>query len=185
MNNYKSANTYIRCLYSQGYSSLMLSFLKTNLVFGFTPYIGKDSTGQSQYCREKFLSTSVNYEGASYFYQTAMLIIKETDPKKQITAKLLCNNNTTLILEYKPDEDNQMSAYLVINKNNDTIKFKFKIYQYQEWEEGQVVTKIIQAGLGLFLKVLEAYLIGTGANNHLNKLSEEFLESHEIYEQIP
>lgn len=34
------------------------------------------------------------------------------------------SNNTALIFESKPDQNNQMTTYLLINKNNETIIFR-------------------------------------------------------------
>lgn len=66
-----------------------------------------------------------------------------------------------------------MSAYLVIDKNGETILFRFGIHQYKVKQNGQMVTKVIQSGLGVFVKTLNAYLTGIGTDLHLNKLSEE------------
>lgn len=92
---------------------------------------------------------------------------------------LPCGNNVALILECKPDQDNQMSTYLLISKNNRMIPLRFGTIQYRVKEHGQMVTKVIQSGLGGFVKTLEAYLTGIGANLHLNKLSEEEHENQE------
>lgn len=128
MNN----NTYIRTLYSPGFSFLMMSFFKTNLTLNFVPYLGKDVELVFPY-----------------------------------------SNNATLIFENKLDQDNQMGAYLLINKNNGTMNFRFGTMQYRVRENGQVITTVIQSGLGAFVKTLEAYLTRIGTDLHLNKLSEE------------
>ena len=172
MNN-KSANVFIRSLYSQGYSSLVMSFFKTKLTLCLTPYLGEDNRGLSQYCKKTFLSTTINHEGASFFYLTAMSILNGKDSENQVEAVLSCSNNTSIILEYKPDQSNQMSAYLVISKNNQSIPFRFSIHQYRVSENGRVVTKVIQTGLGVFAGVLEGYLAGIGADGHLAKLQDE------------
>lgn len=174
-NNYKSANTYIRTLYAEGFSSLMISFYKTNLTFGFSPYSGKDNRGLCQYNNKIFLSTSVNYESSSFLYSVAISILNGNE--NQVESVLACNNNSTLVFEYKPDPNNQMNAYLTINKNNMTIPFKFSTNQYKVNENGQMVTKVIQSGLGVFAKTLEAYLMGIGADLHLSKLTEEELDN--------
>lgn len=167
-------NTYIRTLYSPGFSSLMMSFFKTNLTLNFIPYLGKNNVGLSQYSKTEFLSTTVNYEGAAALYLAAMPILDGNGSQMELV--LPCSNNTVLILEHKPDQDNQMSTYLLISKNNRMIPLRFGTIQYRVKENGQMVTKVIQSGLGGFVKTLEAYLTGIGANLHLNKLSEEDLE---------
>lgn len=174
MNN---KNTYIRSLYSPGFSSLTMSFFRTNLTLNFVPYLGKDNVGLSQYSKTEFLSTTVNYEGAVALYLSAMPILDGNGSQMELV--LPCSNNATLILEYKPDQDNQMSIYLFINKNNRTIPLRFGTMQYRTKENGQMVTKVIQSGLGAFTKTLDAYLSGIGADLNLNKLSEEELENQE------
>lgn len=152
----------------------MMSFFKTNLTLNLIPYIGKNNVRLSQYSKTKFLSTTVNYEGAAVLYLAAMPSLDGNGSQMELV--LPCSNNTVLILEHKRDQDNQMSAYLLFNKNNRTIPLRFGTMQYRVKENGQMITKIIQSGLGVFVKTLEAYLTGIGANLHLNKLSEEYLE---------
>lgn len=170
-------NTYIRTLYAPGFSSLMLSFFRTNLTLNFAPYLGKDNVGLSQYSKTEFLSTTVNDEGAATLYLSAMPILDGNGSQMELV--LPCSNNATLILKYKPDQNNQMSTYLLINKNNRTIPFRFGTMQCRIKENGQMVTKVIQSGLGAFVKILDAYWSGIGSDLHLNKLSEEELENQE------
>jgi len=180
----KPVNTVIRFLYSPGYSSLRLSLYAYNLVFSFSPHIGKDNRGFDKYCTKRFSSTSVNYESASFFYQTAMSIITGENSNKEILAVLQCSNNTTLTFEYKPNQNNQMCAHLAIAKNNEVYHFLFPTHQYQVKENGQTVTKVIQSGLGVFAKTLDGYLTGIGADNHLSKLPENFNEYQDYNEQV-
>ena len=128
VNTFKTS-TFIRSLYSVGFSSLMLSFYKTNLSFGFCRYIGKNNVGFSQYDTKNFVTSTINYEGASLLYQIATSILDGKNADKEINAVLQCNN-ATLTFEYKPDENNQMTAYLTINKNNQLITFKFNTIAY-------------------------------------------------------
>lgn len=181
-NKKQSANTYIRTLCSTGFSALTISFYKTNLTFRFIPYIGKGKNGLDDYNRNSFLSTSINYERAALFMAIAMGIIDGRDADKEIEAVYPCLNGTTLFFEYKPDQNNQMNAYLVINKNNETIPFRFSTHQVQIKDNGQIVTKVIQSGLGNFAMILEAYLQGVGADIHLNKLGDE-LEKYQLHDQ--
>nr|WP_092067927.1 hypothetical protein [Dendrosporobacter quercicolus]NSL46847.1 hypothetical protein [Dendrosporobacter quercicolus DSM 1736] len=102
-----------------------------------------------------------------------MAVIDGKYAEQQILAVLQCNNNTTLIFEYKPDQYNQMDSYLTINKNNETISFKFKTHIYRVKEKGQMVTKIIQSGLGAFARMLDGYLPGINADGHLNKIADD------------
>jgi hypothetical protein len=168
-------NTHIRNLYSEGFSALRISYFKTNLVFSFIPYTGKDYRGLSQYSTTKFLSTSVNYDAASFFYLIAKQIIE--GEATQMWAELPCLNNAALIFEHKPDENNQMATYLVINKNNEMIPFRFATHEYKIVENGQMTNKLVQTGLGVFVSILDGYLTGIGADLHLSKLSEEELNN--------
>jgi hypothetical protein len=174
MKNGKLVNTYIRTLYSEGLSSIMISFFNANLTFSFAPYMGKNHSGFDQFDTSKSLRTTVNYEMASFLYLVAMSVIDGQYAEQQISAVLQCNNNTTLIFEYKPDQYNQMGGYLTINKNNETISFKFRTHIYRVKENGgQFLTKIIQSGLSAFGKTLDGYLTGINADGHLNKLPED------------
>ena len=172
---YKSENTFIRALYAPGFSALTMSLFNMYLTVCFNPYTGKDNNGYDQYCKKTFLSTSIRYEGAALFQLTAIPILEGKDPEKQIEAVLRCGKNASLLFEYKPDENNQMTAYLTINKNNETIPFKFPTHEYKVKENGQVVTKVVQHGLAAFVSVLDGYLTGVGADNHLSKLPDEIL----------
>lgn len=113
----------------------MMSFFKTNLTLNFVLYLGKDNIGRSQYSRTEFLSTTVNYEGAATLYLVAMFILDSNE--NQVEIVFPCINNAILIFECKPDENNQMTAYLVIDKNNGTIPFRFRTMQYRVKENDQ------------------------------------------------
>ena len=81
-------------------------------------------------------------------------------------------NHASLIFEYKPDQNKQMSAYLTINKNNHSILFKYPTHTYQVKVDGQLITKVIQSGLGVFFHTIIGYLTAIGADKHLDKLPE-------------
>jgi hypothetical protein len=98
-------------------------------------------------------------------------------------------NKAALIFEYKPDQGNQMAAYLAIDKNNQSIPFKFKTKEVQVKENGHTVTKVIQSkviqsGLGAFVKTIEGYLTGIGADLHLSKLPDNFENSQDENRQV-
>ena len=168
----KPTNTFLRNMFSPGYSSLMASFFSTYLTLGFSQHLGKDKKGFDQYCKKSFLSASFNHDGAAFLLMIAMPIVTGKNLDQQVEAVLGCKKNTKLIFEYKPDESNQMTAYLTINKDNQTIPFRFQTRQIKIAENGNAVTKTIQSGLCDFAKVLEIYLMRVG-ENHLNKLSED------------
>ena len=172
MYNDKPTNGQIRTIYAPGYSYLMLSYFRTNLTLNFVPYIGQDNTGKSEYCNNTHLSTSINHEGAAFFYLQATSILDGKDTGKQIETVLPCNNGTTLTFEYKPGENNQMNAYIAINKNNQTILFRFPTTEYQEIVDGQTVTKVMQTGLGTFALILVCYIAGRAAIGSFDRYGE-------------
>jgi hypothetical protein len=69
-----------------------------------------------------------------------------------------------------------METFLVIIKNDVVIPFKFNTYQAQVRENGQMVTKITETGLGTFAMTIFGYLTGIGAGKHLSKLFDEEID---------
>lgn len=124
-------STYIRTFYSKEFSYLMMSFFKANLSIRLAPYAGKDGSGRHQYHDRKGLTTTFGYEGAFYLYHVAMSILNGENPDESIEAVLSCNN-ATITLEYKPDQNNQMTAYLKIEKSNETVTFRFGTHTSQK-----------------------------------------------------
>jgi hypothetical protein len=181
--NKVNTSTFIRSFYAPGYSSITVSYFNTNLSLRFYRYSGKDNIGLAQYDLKNGMTTTVNYEAASYLYQAAMFILKDINPEKEIRAVLPCNK-AALIFEYKSDQGNQMAAYLTIDKNNQSISFKFKTHQAQVKENGQTVTKVVQSGLGAFAMTVEGYLIGIGADIHLSKFPDIFENSQDEDQQV-
>jgi hypothetical protein len=51
-------------------------------------------------------------------------------------------------------------------------------------ENGQMVTKVIQSGLGAFAKTLEGYLTGIGIDYHLNKMLDNLEISQDENRQV-
>ncbi|MDR1334534.1 MAG: hypothetical protein LBJ71_04935 [Holosporaceae bacterium] len=175
----KYINTVLRNFYAPGYSYITVAYFNTNLSLRFYRYIGKHNKNgfdQDIYDLPNGMTTTVNYEGASYLHQAAMSILKDINSEKEIGAVLQCNK-AALILECKSDQGNQMAAYLVIEKNNQSIPFKFITHTVQVKENGQTVTKVVQSGLGAFAKTIEGYLIDIGASLHLSKLPDNFENS--------
>ena len=183
-NSRQSENTYIKILYSPGFSMLRMSYYKTNLILNFIPSIDKDYQGVIGYNKNSFLSTSINPEKAAFFYMQTSRIIDGIDSEKSIETVLPCNNGTTLTFEYKPDEDNQMRTYLTINKNNMTIPFRFPVIEYYENVDGQTIKTVMQAGLVTFSLILGCYLAGSAVDGPLNKHNELYNEALEsIHEE--
>jgi len=166
------SNIYIRNLYSPGFSSITFSFYKTNLSIRFTPWINKNQAGRSQYDTKRFVSTTISDESAASLYYLATKIVDD-DQSNPVQYLIQCNNQTILRFEY--DEN---KAILIIEKDGERIIFEFAVHQYRVKENGQVVTKIIQAGLLAFSEVLYAYLTAIGEDvQHEPQPETEFSES--------
>ena len=153
-----SENVFIETLYAPGYSYLMMSNFRTYLTLKFVPCVGINKRGLWKYSKKIFLSTTLDPEGATYFLGAAMSILNGNEPQKKVEATLPCKNNAALTLQYGPDQNNQMVAYMVLNKNNLTIYFRFPTQQIQEMVDGQMVTKVIQSGLNNFAIILDRYI---------------------------
>ena len=172
----KHKNTFIRNIYSTDGSSLQLSFYCAYLNLGFTPSVGKNNLGFPIYDRKQFMSTSIDYEKAFTLYHAAnqILFIDENQP---LHITLECQKQTILHLDYSM-KNGQMAASLVIEKQNRYIPIEFNSHPIKfKNNQGLICEKFIQSGLGNFMCVLEGYLRGVGANNHLNKFSEDDLET--------
>ena len=177
-----NTSTFIRTFYAPGFSSITVSYYGTCLSLRFYQWTGKNNIGFSIYDLKNGMTTTINPDGASYLYLNAMSIIKDINPEKEVTAVLNCNK-AALVFEYKRDQDNQMVAYLTIDKNNRAITFRFSTHTCQVKIDGQKVTKIIQSGLGAFAKTLDGYLTGIGADIHLSKLPENYQNSPDDNQQ--
>jgi hypothetical protein len=111
-----------------------------------------------------------------------MSILSDKNSEIERLAALPCNN-ATLTLAYKREENNQMRAYMTIEKSNQSITFKFSIHTFQEKKDGQIITKVIQSGLGAFAATIEGYLTGIGAGRHLSKLPDDYGETKDENQQ--
>jgi hypothetical protein len=60
-----------------------------------------------------------------------------------------------------------------IEKNNQSISYKFMARPIQVKENGHIVTKIIQSDLVAFVETIEGYLVDIGTELHLNKLQDD------------
>jgi hypothetical protein len=166
-----SENIYLRSFASEGHSKLILSLFKANLTFKFVPYLGKDHNGVWAFDSKMFLSTSINYGGASLFWLAAKRILEEgTD---QVEVILPCNNNAALILEYKPDENGQMKAFLTIDKDRRKIAFKFSAEEIKITKNGHMEKLIVQSELRAFAFALKGYLLDVSIALRLQNFTKE------------
>lgn len=176
-NDRTQTSTQIRNFYSEGMSYLNIKFYNTNLSFQFYPFTGKDQNGRSTYDTKHGETTTVNFEGAYTLWQAAKDII---DGKvKETNLPIPCASGASLTLERRLGADGQYETIFSISKNNRTIPFKFNVMQQQVKENNQVITKIIESGLGAVMKTIEGYLTGINSDRHLDKLTDDFAKIQE------
>lgn len=172
-----NTSTQIRNFYSDGMSYMNVSFFNTNLSFKFHPFIRKNPNGRDEYDLKNGINTTVNFEGAYALYQAANDIINSKI--NEINLPIPCAAGAVLTLERKIGQDGNMETIFSISKNNMIIPFKFKTVLYQTKENGQIVTKIIECGLGSFAKTIEGYLTGINSDRHLDKLTDDFIKAQQ------
>lgn len=175
-NNRTTTTTQIRNLYSEGMSYLNMKFFNTNLCFTFYPFISKDNTGRSEYDMKKGVSTTVNFEGAFALFNIAKDII---DGKiNDCNLPIPCAAGATLTLERKLSLNGVMETIFTITKNGVAIPFRFQTINAQiKMDNGQIGTKVIESGLGAFMKTVDGYLQGINADRHLDKLTDDYVKS--------
>lgn len=172
-----STSTQIRNFYSEEMSYMNVSFFNTNLSFRFYPYIQKDQAGRSVYDMKNGINTTVNFDGAYALFEASKGIIE--GKINEMNLPIPCAAGAELTLERKLGQTGVMETVFSISKNNMTIPFKFRTSSCQVKENGQVMTKIIECGLGSFMKTIEGYLTGINADRHLDKLTEDFAKMQE------
>ena len=174
----KFENIYLGPYYSIGYSSLHLSYYGDLLTVSFQPYEGVDKDGKHQFSKKVFQSTTINHEGAAYFYCLAARVLNGIDLDKEFEACLQCGKNATLTLHYMKDNDrkDEMCAFFVIRKNDETIPFLFRKDPYKTTKDGIEITEIIQTGLGSFAMDLRNYIRLVRAEKFLSKAAQKSLE---------
>jgi hypothetical protein len=177
-------DTHMRDFYAPGYSYMTLSFFNWDLSLSFYRYSGKDEDGFHSYDFVNDLTITLDDERVSYLYQTAIFILNEKDPGKEIKVEIP-RYNINLMLERKPDDDGQMAVFLTIEKNGQSISFRFKTRTFKVTENGQESTMVVQSGLMAFAKTLEAYLTGTSISYHLKKMLDIIENPQDENQQVP
>ena len=142
---------------------MMLSFYKTNLCLGFSPWMSKDQIGRDRYDTKTFISTTIDDISAASLYFLAKQIIEGTlnNPTQYLVQ---CNKQTSLLFE-----NNAGTTRLIIEKGMDKIVFQFPVHEYRVKEDCKLATKTIQSGLIVFAEILEAYLTAVGADRQQDK----------------
>lgn len=170
-----NTTTQIRNLYSDGMSYMNIKFFNTNLSFSLYPFISKDNLGKSSYDMKNGQVTTVNFEGAAALELTIEDIIN--GKIQECNLPIPCAGGASLNLERKLGQNGTMETIFSISKNGVTIPFKFQTMTIQVKENGQIVTKIVESGLKSFLSIVKGYSTGINADRHLDKLTEDYVNS--------
>jgi hypothetical protein len=118
--------------------------------------------------------------GAAALYIAANNIINGKDEANGMKLTIDCAHGASLILERRPssnsDKNRQMETFFVITKEDKIIPFKFSTHPCQVEENGQMVTKVIESGLGAFMKIVERYLMDVCVDKYPYQVPENFDE---------
>lgn len=175
-NNRTTTTTQIRNLYSDQMSYMNIKFFNTNLCFSLFPFVSKDNIGKSNYDTKNGLSTTVNFEGAYALYNVSKNIIDRNMNECDIS--IPCAAGATLNLRRSISQSGSLETIFIISKNGNSIPFKFQTINMQiSYDNGQKGIKVIESGLGAFMKTIEGYLNGINADRHLDKLTDDYVKS--------
>lgn len=172
-----STSTQIRNFYSDGMSYMNIKFYNTNLSFQLYPFLSKDQSGKSSYDLKNGQMTTVNFEGAFALYQATKNIIE--GKIQECNLPIPCAAGASLNLERKLSQNGTMETIFSISKNGVSIPYRFPTIAMQVKENGQIVTKTIESGLGAFNKTIEGYLTGINSDRHLDKLTDDYIKAQE------
>ena len=177
----KIPHTNLRVLTSDSSSTaLNLALYGRNFSLRIDPILGKDERGRPRIGYPNGLTTTVDYEGAAGLYLVGEDIVNNKYGTNPIILEIPCKAGAMLLLERRLASNNkeqgELESVLSISKNGKTLSFKFCTMEYKVKEGEQMVTKVCETGLGVFIMTIGSYLSATGIQNHLNKLPENFDE---------
>jgi hypothetical protein len=170
---YLAVNTIVRYFYSPGFSRITVRLFNTSMSFFFNPCISQKTDGFCMYNEKNGLVTTVDYVNAAALYIAADDIIHDKDIAIGRKLTIKCAAGASLVLDRKPGQDGHMESFFTIYKNNYSIPFKFNTCPIQVEENGLMVTKLIESGLGAFSLTILGYLTGINADYHLSKLGDD------------
>ena len=147
-----------------------IKFYNTNLGFQLYPFTGKDQNGRSQYDTKNGQQTTVSYEGAYSLYHMCSEIVQGKVSEGILSVPCV---GATITLERKLGLNGPETVFS-LTKNNVTIPFKFATGTMQVKENGQVITKQIESGVGNFMEVIFGYLTGVNSDRHLDKMTDDY-----------
>jgi len=172
-NNYNNVSTFVRNMYSEGQSKMLISLYKFNLSLLLQPCIGRNpATGKYLYDK-KGIMTTIDYNGAEALRSVSSSIIEKNDEAYGVLLSIPCANGVLLKLETLQSPDGEIDTVFSLTNMMVSIPFTFETRIAKEVRNGKEADVIIQAGLGAFTKTLEGYLLETGASSHLNKLGDD------------
>lgn len=174
-NNFKQVTTQIRNFYSDS-CYMNMSFFNTNLSFRFYPAMPqKDSMGRNSYDMKNGLTTTIDAEYAYALFKTIDDVL--TNKVQECVLNIPCAGNATLSFKREQVPTGEIASFLVINKNNMTLAYRFPVTTITVKENGVVVNKTIESSLGAVQKTIDGYLTGINADRHLDKLTEAYVKS--------
>lgn len=172
----KATSTMIRNIYSPDIALLQLKYYNTSISFEFRRFLSKDGTGKSTYDKAG-VWTAIGWEPAYSIFALCHDICIGKEAAQGCLLTIPGAQNATLTLERKAAADGKMETWFSINKDNNIIQFKFQTRPYQVMENGQMVTKVREEGLGVFGDILHSYLTGTNSDRHLDKMTDDYVQS--------
>ena len=180
-NNLYPLSTYARSIYSIGFSFITIFYFRTNLRLLFHPFEREGKMGRQHYSKDRVLA-ELYYDDAAAIYIVANKILDGKNAAQGCCLTLQCSKGSSLILDRRPGEKGQMDTFLVASDDNQTVPFKFSTQTYKVEENGVMVEKVTDTGLGVFSMILEGYLTGINASGHLDKMGDE-LERIQVEDQ--
>ena len=177
-NNHERYSTYLRTLYSPGFSAILLSYYKIHLSLLFQPFERTDPRAGMDVYSKRGIMTTVNYAGAFGLWKSCYDIIHGNAETLAVT--IHCARNATLTLEKRAPGE----VFLTISKDSEIISHKFaSLTTKVKGVNGVETIEVIEAGLGAFMKTVDGYLVSINADGHLNKLGDDLEKYQEADQQ--
>ena len=180
MNNkdYSRYSTFLRNLYSPGFSCILMSYYKSYLSLLFQPFERTDpQTGKDIYSK-RGLITTLSFSGAYGLWKACHSIIHNN--VKTLIYTMPCAYDATLTLEKKAPGE----VFVTLSKNNQSISHKFDSATASMKESNGVeAIEVIETGLGVFMKTIDSYLSHINAGAHLDKLGDDLQQYQETDQQ--
>ena len=177
-NDYDRHSTFLRNLYSPGFSCILMSYYKTYLSLIFRPFERTDpQTGKDTYSKLGLITT-LHFIDVYGLWQACYNMIHKN--VQTLTYTIRCAYGAKLTLEKKAPGE----IFITLSKNNESVSHKFPSSTAKMKEKGGVETvEVIETGLGVFMKTVGSYLSHINADAHLNKLGDNLAQYQEAEQQ--